>query len=179
MKSLDTRLQKIESELAIAEPVVIDSEKEARRLALVEAIAALAETMSPEHWQIVSDDFKARDAGTLCHFGDLTMNFLTRAARHVKGDRRPLTLPPEVASLYLIKRPFYETLNHECLRCGYDLKDILAAPHFSLCPICGGEYEPIEPGEGVRVTRNYKGWSAANPDKAVEAHIWSSGAISW
>jgi hypothetical protein len=107
MRLLEARLQKIECELAKDEPVVTDPETEARRLALVEAMAALAETMSPEHWQMVYEDLNAKAAGTISRFSDLTMTFLTRAARYVKRDARPLTRPPElcggeVASLQIV-----------------------------------------------------------------------------
>jgi hypothetical protein len=180
MRSFDSRLRKLESELMSDEVVpVIDPEKEARRQAFVEAMAKLAETMSPEHWQFVIDNMNAFAAGETIHRGDLTITFLTRAARYVKGDARPLTLPPEVASLYLVKRPLQETLNHECLSCGYDVKDILAVPRFALCPICGGEYEPVEAGEGVRFTRFYKGWSKANPDKVADVYIPITGGMPW
>ena len=39
---------------------------------------------------------------------------------------------------------------------GYDVMEFdgcLPRVRFAVCPLCGGSYEPIEPGEGVRFTR--------------------------
>jgi hypothetical protein len=180
-RSLDSRLQKVELELRVGEhekPTAVDPEKEARRAALSAAIM-LAGTMSPGHWQIVRGDVEGMKAGTMGRMSILTHNFLTRSARYVKGDKRPLTLPPEVASQYLVRRHRYEIVDRECLSCGYDVIDTLAELRLPRCPICGGSYEPIETGEGMRFSRLYRGWSKANPDKVADVYVRENGAIAW
>lgn len=174
--SLGSRLHKVEAAVLVGTPVVIDPKAEARQGALREAITSLAETMSPEHWEIVRDDLER-----VC-VGSLTRNFLTRAARYVKGDARPLTLPPEVAGIYLHKPEFGLLFDRECLSCGYDVVECdgcLPMVRFRVCPLCDGEYEPIEPGQGERFTRVYRGWSKAKPDKAADVFVTGTGAIIW
>jgi hypothetical protein len=176
MMSFASRLQKIESELVINEPSVIDPEMEARQAAFRDAVNALTQTMSVEHCEFIRNDLESA-----C-ITSLTRNFLTRAARYVKGDARPLTLLPEVAGVYLHKPERGLLFDRECLACGYDVVECDGClPHvrFPLCPLCGGEYEPIESGQGKRFTRFYRGWSKANPDKAVDVFVSGTGAISW
>lgn len=97
-------------------------------------------------------------------YSDLTSNFEERLKRHLRGDQRPLALPSEVARVYL-ERGAGMRFTRECLTCGYDVMEIernLPAVIFPVCLLCGGEFEPIQPGHGVRFSRHYRGWSNAN-----------------
>lgn len=73
---------------------------------------------------------------------------------------------------------------HECPcgLAGYYPDDGNAKPSSS-CPTCdghraiSGDYQPVEPGHGTGFSRNYVGWSKANPDKRVSVHVWPNGSI--
>jgi hypothetical protein len=171
MRSLDSRLQKIESELGVGDyrPKVVSPEEAQRRANFAQAAKELLATMAEEHAKLILADFEVVDGvrRILCR---LTRNFIERVERHLGGDQRPLVLPPEVAAVYLHKPEWGLLFDRECLSCGYDVVECdgcLPAIRFAACPVCGGEYEPIEPGHGVRFSRFYRGWSKANPDKVA------------
>lgn len=182
MRSLDSRLERIEGELEINKlaPVrVTDPEAEKRIADFIRVANVLLATMSDEHARLVLDHFKVVD-GRRSLMTRLTRNFVERVVRHLRGDPRPLVLPPDVAAVYLHKPEFGLLFDRECLSCGYDVVECdgcLPDVRFAVCPVCGGNYEPIEPGEGVRFTRMYWGWSKANPDKAVSPYIWPGWSI--
>jgi hypothetical protein len=183
MRSLESRLVKVESELDIGKPAparVTDPEFEKRITDFIRVANILLATMSDEHTQLVMNHFKVVD-GKRSPMTRLTRNFIERVVRHLRGDPRPLALPPDVAAVYLHKPESGLLFDRECLSCGYDVLECdgcLPEVRFAACPLCGGEYESIEPGEGVRFTRMYRGWSKANPDKAVSVYIWPGWSIA-
>ena len=128
--------------------------------AYARAVRTLLASMSDEHIEAVR--FQQKRGGRV---GELLATFRERATRHARGDERPLVLPPEVARVYLEpviaeNALFYCT--RECLKCGYDVRDDVRRLHFTCCPLCGGDYEQIDPGHGTRISRNYRGWSKAS-----------------
>lgn len=126
----------------------------------------------------------------LC-LSQLTLSFIGRLERAVRGDGRPLALPKEVCNLYA----WAERYKHrnipirECVDCGYDTPAIprvayiaalnvieggsFAFPTYhtfaiTSCPLCGGELAPA--GE--------RPWSDRNRDKVVDVHVWPDGEVS-
>jgi hypothetical protein len=121
----------------------------------------------------------------------LTLSFIGRLERAVRGDRRPLALPLKVCNLYAwawrYKRG--EIPIRECETCGYDTPalprvtyraalNVLAGTSYAIdthltfaitsCPVCGGALAP----EGERP------WSERNPDKVVDLHVWPDGEVT-
>jgi hypothetical protein len=155
---------------------VLRAEDEAFIADLRKAMATLAGTMSEEHFQLVLAEYRSIMPG------DLTLRFKELAWRHALGDQRPLVLPPEVARVYLLKGQPGLRFIRECLACGYDVPEFskrLPDVYFPVCPICGGDYEPIAPGHGVSFSQSYKGWSRANPDKSVDVYAGPNGRVSY
>jgi hypothetical protein len=121
----------------------------------------------------------------------LTLSFIGRLERALRGDRRPLSLPARVCDVYLwAERYKCDGIPlRECEDCGYDtpappgvtytaaLSIMDGASHavpthstfsISSCPLCRGTLAP----EGERP------WSDENQDDVVDIHVWPDGEIS-
>jgi hypothetical protein len=121
----------------------------------------------------------------------LTLSFIGRLERALRGDRRPLALPRKVCDVYLWAEQFKrdDIPVRECEACGYDTPAPPRVTHMSVlnvmsgtshlieahspfavisCPLCGDTLAP--PGE--------RPWSDRNPDEVVDVHVWADGEIS-
>jgi hypothetical protein len=118
----------------------------------------------------------------------LTLSFICRLERALRGDMRPLALPAKVCDIYLWMERYKrdDVPVRECEACGYDtpaprsvtyyaaLNVMAACSHtresystFAIdsCPLCGGTLAP----------ENLRPWSDRNPDKVVNVHVWPDG----
>ena len=115
-----------------------------------DATASLLRTMDPDHASLLSREFKAWAAARQQRAHFEISSLLYAAVRIVKRHlekKTPLSLPAEVAAVYIAK----PSLNswHECEDCGYELPvgrpQLSANPpqpqivYFRRSPLCGGE----------------------------------------
>lgn len=176
--------------------------------------AELAATMPSVHWLAVIDDLIRKDkhdellrlanredrfrlrpprrtfVPRLC-FSRLTVSFISRLERALRGDRRPLALPGKVCDIYLWMERYKrdDIPLRECEACGYDtpapppvtyyaaLNVLAGCSHiresfstFALdsCPLCGDRLAP----NGTSL------WRAENSDKVIDLHVWPDGEVS-
>jgi hypothetical protein len=109
----------------------------------------------------------------------LTLNFLERYERALRGDSRPLALPYEAGRIYAdadADRHKVSILHHaECPACGYDTPILVpsdyrhGASRPDACPLCGSALA----GGGPKI------WAGKNPDKVVvDVYVWPDGEVS-
>jgi hypothetical protein len=121
----------------------------------------------------------------------LTLSFIERFERALRGDRRPLSLPREVCDVYHWAETFKrdDIPMRECEDCGYDTP---APPRVSYSPILhvmGGFSETMESHctfaitscplcGGALAPQDERPWSDKNPDKVVDVHVWPDGEVT-